>query len=267
MRRYLMIFRIRFINNMQYRAAMFAGIATQFVWAIMGILVYKAFAETEPQSLPMELSQLASYMWMQQAFLPFFAMWFLDNKLINAISSGEVAYEFVRPFDLYNFWFTQSVANRVSHGILRSVPVLLVAFFLPTPYKLIWIKNGTLLILFLISMILSVIVVVAFSMLIYTTTFYTISPYGTKIIIAAFSDFLAGSTIPLTFFPGYIRRVAELLPFASMLNMPLRIFVGDFTYQEACQGIALQLFWAIVLLSVGRIVMGKAFHKVIVQGG
>lgn len=267
MKRYLVVFRIRFLNNMQYRVAMFAGIATQFVWAVMGILVYKAFAESDPQPLPMNLSQIASYMWMQQAFLPFFAMWFLDNKLINAISSGQVAYEMVRPFDLYYYWFTQSVAHRVSHGILRSLPVLIVAVFLPEPYRLSLPQNWLWLALFLISMTLSIVVVAAFSMLIYTSTFYTISPYGIKIIIAAFSDFFAGSTIPLNFFPDSIRQVVELLPFASMMNMPLRIYVGNFTYQEVCQGILLQLFWAVTLLTLGRTAMGKAFHKVIVQGG
>lgn len=267
MMKYLTVFRIRFINNMQYRVAVIAGIVTQFVWAIMGILAYKAFYNANSSSLPMEFSQIVAYVWMQQAFLPFFAMWFLDGKIFNAISTGSVAYEMVRPINLYNYWYSQSVGNRLSHGMLRCMPVLVIAFFLPEPFRMSLPLSMFDCLLFLCSTVLSIGVVVAFSMLIYITTFYTISGSGIKIVISTLSDFLAGSVIPIPFFPINIRILVSMLPFASMMNMPLRIYSGNINRTDACLGIFLQLLWLLFLVSFGKIAMKRALQKVIVQGG
>ena len=59
--------------------------------------------------MPMEFDQLASYIWLQQAFLAFFAVWILDNEIFEEIRSGNVAYELCRPLDLYNLWFVKTL--------------------------------------------------------------------------------------------------------------------------------------------------------------
>ena len=70
MRKYYSLFRIRFINGLQYRAAALAGLSTQFAWGIMQILAFSAFYRANPAAFPMEFSNLVSYIWIQQAFGP-----------------------------------------------------------------------------------------------------------------------------------------------------------------------------------------------------
>ena len=81
--------------------------------------------------------------------------------------------------------------------------------------------------LFLIATILGFGVTVAFFMMIYGLTFFTISPNGLRILITSVVEFLAGAIIPLPFFPDKIKTVLEFLPFASMQNVPLRIYSGS----------------------------------------
>ncbi|MEZ7872295.1 MAG: ABC-2 family transporter protein, partial [Eubacteriales bacterium] len=81
------------------------------------------------------------------------------------------------------------------------------------------------------------------------------------------ADFLAGGTVPLPFFPPALRTIAELLPFAAMQNMPLRLYSGHIAGAEAAQGIALQVFWAAALILLGRALMKRALKRVTVQGG
>lgn len=76
-----------------------------------------------------------------------------------------------------------------------------------------------------------------------------------------------GSIIPLPFFPEPFRTVAELLPFAAMSNMPLRIYSGNIAGIDAYKGIVLQLFWLAALLLIGRFSLKQALKKVVVQGG
>ncbi|MCL2006570.1 MAG: ABC transporter permease [Treponema sp.] len=264
---YLAIFRLRFTNALQYRAAALAGMATQFAWGFMEIFAFSAFYRSNPAAFPMEFSHTVSYIWMQQAFLALFMMWFWENDIIASIMEGGVAYEMVRPVDLYKRWFTQICANRLARALLRCSPILLVAFIVPQPYRMSLPPNITQLLMFLLSSMLSLSVVAAFSMLIYISLFYTLSPMGVRIIVAVLSDFLAGAILPLPFFPDNIRRVVELLPFAAMQNMPLRIYAGNIMGGDAIRGIALQLFWLLTLVLIGHISMKKALKKVIVQGG
>jgi ABC-2 type transport system permease protein len=116
-------------------------------------------------------------------------------------------------------------------------------------------------------MALCLFVVVAFGMLVYISTFYTLSPVGVRIMSAVLADFLAGATIPLPFFPEPIRKVAELLPFAAMQNMPLRIYSGNIAGTDAIRGLILQVFWLAALVLLGRLLMKRALRRVIVQGG
>ena len=267
MKKYYALFRIRFINSLQYRAAALAGLATQFAWGFMEISAFSAFYRTNPAAFPMEFSQTVSYIWMQQAFLALFMMWFWEHDIAALIMEGSIAYEMVRPLDLYNRWFCQIAANRLARAVLRCSPILIVAFLVPEPYRMTLPPNAAHLLLFIFSSFLALCVDVAFSMLMYISLFYTLSPMGMRIIAAVISDFLAGATVPLPFFPEPFRTIAELLPFGAMQNMPLRIYSGNIAGTDALAGIALQIFWIIVLLFIGRLMMSRTLKKVIVQGG
>ena len=267
MKKYLAIFRVRFIHTLQYRAAALAGIATQFAWGFMEIFAFAAFYRAYPEAFPMEFSDTVSYVWMQQAFLALFMMWFWENDIAAAVAEGSIAYEMVRPVDLYSRWFCQAAANRLARALLRCAPILLVAFIVPEPYRMTLPPDAAQLLLFLLSAALALGVVVAFSMLMYISLFYTLSPMGVRIIVASVSDFLSGATIPLPFFPARVLAVVRLLPFAAMQNMPLRIYSGNIAGRDALNGLALQVFWLVALSLAGRYAMNRALKKVVVQGG
>ena len=266
MKKYCALFRIRFINSLQYRAAALAGLATQFAWGLMEILAFSAFYRANPAAFPMEFSQTVSYIWMQQAFLALFMMWFWEHGIAASIIEGSIAYEMVRLIDYTIAGFVR-LRPTVWRAALRCAPILAIAFLVPEPYRMTLPPDAVYLLLFLISAFLALCVVVAFSMLMYISLFYTLSPTGVRLFVAVISDFLAGGIVPLPFFPAPVRAVAEWLPFAAMQNMPLRIYSGNIAGTDALAGIALQIFWLAALLSVGRLMMSRALKKVIVQGG
>ena len=267
MNTYLALFRIRFSSGLQYRAAALGGIATQFAWGFMLILQFSAFHRTDPAAFPMTLPQIASYIWMQQALLALFMSWFIEHDIMSSITSGSIAYELARPMDLYNRWFCQASANRIVKATLRCLPILIIAFLLPEPFKMVLPDNILQFTLFLLSTALGLGVVVAFSMFIYTTVFYTLSSLGVRLVASVLADFFAGAIIPLPFFPDGFRQIVELLPFAAMQNMPLRIYSGSTTGIDALWGIGLQIFWLVTLVFFGKLAMKRAVTRVVVQGG
>jgi ABC-2 type transport system permease protein len=101
----------------------------------------------------------------------------------------------------------------------------------------------------------------------YISLFYTLSAYGVRALVGSLADFLSGAVIPLPFFPKRVLTVVELLPFAAMQNMPLRIYSGSVAGADAYRGIALQAFWLVALAAVGRVAIGRAIKRVVSHGG
>lgn len=267
MKKYLSFFKLRFTMGLQYRAAALAGIATQFLWSIMEIQMFRAFYKADSASFPMTLEATCTYVWMQQAFLALFMAWFLENEIFDMITNGNIAYELCRPIHIYKMWFSRSIANRLSKAVLRSMPILLTASLLPKSFGMSLPMNLLQFLLFIVAMIMGLLVTVALCMLIYIATFFTISPAGVRMLSLSIVEFFAGSILPLPFFPDKIRKIMEFLPFASMQNVPFRIYSGDIRNLAAAEAIILQVFWLAVLVFIGDLLMKKALKKIVVQGG
>lgn len=266
MKKYRSFFKVYFIVGLQYRTAAIAGIITQILWGMMSISMYIAFYQSNPSQFPMTFEQLVAYLWLEQAFLSLIMVWSLDNEIFEAIEKGNVVYELCRPMNLYNMWFVKNVSNRIAKVVLRCIPILIFAFLIPKPYQLV-IPSFLQLLFFLFSLFLSLLVIVAFSMLIYITTFFTLSSNGIRMLAVILCDFLSGAIIPLPFFPENIKNMIELLPFASMQNSAFRIFSGNISGNAIISQLALQIFWTAVLIGVGYWFIHRALKQMIVQGG
>lgn len=267
MKKYLSFFRMRFVTGLQYRAAAAAGVSTQFAWGFMEIMVYRAFYKVDPAAFPMEFSAVVNYIWLQQAFLALFMAWLAEAEIFESISNGNIVYELCRPIRIYHMWFARSVANRVSRAVLRCMPILIVAFILPDPYGLTLPKDIQTMLMFGITLILGTLVTVAIGVIIYLTCFYTISSQGIRIFYASACELFCGQIVPLPFMPEMIERVLEVLPFASMQNVALRVFSNDLAGVSLYKALFLQVFWLILLVSAGNMLAGRAEKKIVLQGG
>lgn len=267
MKKYLSFFKIRFIAGLQYRAAAWAGISTQFAWGGMNILMFRAFYEEGSNLFPMPFDSLSTYIWLQQAFLALFMAWFFDTEIFDSIVSGSIAYELCRPIDIYNMWFTKNTAVRLAKAALRCLPILVFAAVLPSPYGMSLPVSIGAFALFLLSMFLGFMVIVAFSMLVHATAFFTISPKGIRVLATSVIEFFSGGLIPIPFFPQSIQPFIYALPFASMQNMPFLIYTGYLSGAEALKGICLQAVWLFALWCAGKLIFRYALKRVVVQGG
>ena len=90
---------------------------------------------------------------------------------------------------------------------------------------------------------------------------------GVRMSMTMIADFLSGALVPLPLFPEALTKYIYFLPFASMQNAPFRIYIGNISSKESILSMCLQLFWAGILILLGKFIMCKAMKKVIVQGG
>ena len=265
---YLGMFRMKLIAGMQYRAAAWAAVATQFFWGSIQLLIFFAFYQSSlGDAAPMSFSQLADFIWMHQAFLALVMLWSMDTELLEHIAGGNVAYELARPLSLYTFWFTRILAFRISRAALRCFPILMVAFLLPGSWGFHLPPSLGAFGLFILSLILAALLSTALSMLTCYLTFVTLSPAGARLALGAATEFLMGSIIPIPFMPDALRRICYALPFRYTADFPFRVYSGNITGSEALTGLGMQVFWLTALIGLGVWGFRSAQKRLVIQGG
>ncbi len=252
---------------MQYRVAALAGLITQFFWGIMLIFIYIAFYTYGTSVDSISLEQIISYTWLHQAFYALLSVRLTDQEIADSISSGNVAYEIIRPYNLYFWWYIKVFAKRVTGGLLRVIPVIILAIILPEPYGLSLPSSIPNFILFIISLILGIFIVTGINMLVYTIGFYTYNQNGISQIINTLIEFLSGAVLPVVLLPGLIQKMTYYLPFRMITDLPFRLYSNNIGLNEGLLSIGMQLGWIIVLIVIGNLIVRKALKKVFVQGG
>jgi ABC-2 type transport system permease protein len=261
---------MRLIAGLQYRAAAWAGVATQFFWGGINLLVFSAFYQSAGFGVsegPMTFAQLADLVWMRQAFLALVMLWSMDNELLEMIAGGNVAYELCRPFTLYTFWFFRILATRISRTLLRCVPILVIAFLLPDPWRFHLPADPAAALLFIPSLVLAALLVTALSMFTCVFTFVSLSPYGARIFFGTLGEFFMGALIPIPFMPPGLRRVVEYLPFRYTADFPFRLYSGHIAGREALTGLGLQFCWTLALSALGFFCFRLIQRRIVIQGG
>jgi len=269
---YLGIFKIRLIAGMQYRAAAWAGVATQFFWGGIQLIVFHAFYESAGLNAPgavapMGFGQLADFVWMRQAFLALVMLWSMDPELLEMIASGNVAYELTKPLSLYAFWFTRILAYRLSRTVLRCFPIFIVAFLLPGAWGFHLPGSLEALALFIPSLALAALLVTALSMLTCLLTFVSLSPHGARLLLGVVGEFLMGSIIPIPFMPPSLQLVTALLPFRYTADFPFRLYSASISGNEALLGLGMQVFWLLAMVGIGLLGFRAAMRRLVIQGG
>lgn len=267
MSQYLSYFKLRFIVGLQYRSAAIAGICTQFFFGFVFIMVYLAFYESNTASVPMQLEQLISYLWLGQAFYSLTYVYHREKDIIQMIKNGDVAYELCRPGNLYIKWFFKIYATKLASVLLKFAPIIIIGFILPKPFNLLMPVSTEAFIYFILTLIIGSILICSIVTLTHVLTFYTIDSEGVLNAFRVISELFAGLIVPIPFLPKLLQIISKFLPFQYMSDIPFRIYVGNVGTNGVGNILLIQIFWIIVTILIGILLAKKALKKVIVQGG
>lgn len=265
MKKYLSFFKLRLNIALQYRAAAIGGMFTQFFWAIMQILIFQAFYKATTSN-NISLEQLISYVWLKQAFYSIISA-STDVEIRNMIEKGNISYELCKPTNIYWMWFFKTLANKMAGGFLKSIPILIIAPFLPAGLSLKAPAGLLEFILFIIALFLAIALMAAIMNIFYISLFYTMSSKGTNSIFYAIVEFFGGTFIPIALMPEFWQELCYMLPFSLAADLPFRIYTGSINLTTSGMYIIMQIVWLLLITISGTIITNKRLKKVVIQGG
>ncbi|MEJ7763821.1 MAG: ABC-2 family transporter protein [Thermomicrobiales bacterium] len=263
MRLYVELARREAQRHLAYRMATVAGLFTNAVFGIIFSTVFLALYEDRRQNEAVAgftLTDTLTYVWLAQAMLMVIAVWGTWD-IAQGVRSGDIVADLSKPFNFFFYWLSRDLGRAACQALVRFVPTLAIGALL---YDLGLSTDPVRWGLFTLSLTLATLVSFAIRFSLNLVAFWTIDIQGVRYLQLSVINLLSGLLIPLAFFPGPLRAVAEVLPFRAMVMTPVDIALGR---GAAVPALALQAGWAMVMGGVAMATLGLATRKLVVQGG
>jgi ABC-2 type transport system permease protein len=245
-----------------YPAATWAGAFTNTVFGFIQAYILLAVYEHRTDVGGYDVGDAVTYAWLAQALIMTVYIFGWDELALR-IRDGSIATDLARPVDPLRYWLAFDLGRAPYHFIFRGVPPFVVGAFV---FDLRYPSAG-LAVAFAVSVVLAVVVSLAFRFLYNVAAFWLLDERGILRLAVTVSLFFSGMILPLTFFPGWLHAIAQALPFASIVQVPIDVYLGKHTGSGLAAALALQAAWAVALLAFARLALARGTRKVVIQGG
>ena len=263
MRAYRAVFTARMAALLQYRAAAVAGLATQFFWGLIRMMIFDAFYRSSSLPQPMTREQVTTYVWLGQAVFAFLPTW-LDSEVQAAIRGGNVSYDLLRPLDLYRYWYFRNLAARLAPALLRCAPIFVFGWLF---FGMALPASPAAAVMWAVSMLAALLLSASICTLTSVSMLWTVSGEGVRLFLGAAVWILCGIVLPLPLFPDWLQPLLNALPFRGLMDVPFRIWCGHISPAEAVPNILSVFAWTAALVVAGNALMARGMRKLVVQGG
>lgn len=245
-----------------YRFQVVLELASMVLQIYLLRMVWTAVYAGQASAPGIDLGTLISYLTLAQI-----QTWVMQPNLGWAIEErirdGTVAIDLARPVPFLPQMLAQQVGETA--GLLPFVavalPVALLVGGLQPP------ASPAAAGLYAVSLALAYLITVLIGVALGLIAFWTLEFSGFMMMYTFINAFFSGALVPLTFFPAWLRTLAELLPFQTQAFLPVSIYLGQLQGEAAARAIGVQLVWVVLLAAVIRLGWGRAVRRVIVQGG
>lgn len=202
----------------------------------------------------------------------------LGSVLGDRNESGDIVVDLTRPVSLPWAYFFSSLGDFGLQFWLKAVPTLLIGLILIHHIPPIgWPQLACFLLLLVGGSFLHFWLNLGFE----SFTFRTKSSYGINVLWGAWTAFLTGLIVPISFYPDILQRVILWTPFPSVAYTPIRVLMGEsvvmgglaviyqnFLHLPLMAALVMeQLSWILVILPMAFWIYQWNERVVEVQGG
>ena len=265
MRLYLEIARRGYRRYAAYPGATFAGAFTNTFFGFMLAYVFLAVYRVRDDVGGYSEADAVTFVWLTQAVLSVVASFGPSwSELALRVRSGDIVTDLRRPLDLQRALLAEDAGRALYQLFFRAVPPFALGALV---FDVVAPTDPARWLLFAVSVACAVVVSFGVRFLVNLSAFWLLDYRGGMTLAMVVSHLFSGLIVPLVFFPGWLEAVARALPFASMLQTPNDVFLGELRGAELAGALALQVAWAAALLVLGRAVLSAGTRKLVIQGG
>ena len=246
-----------------YKPALLVSMISAAVSYAIPMLVWRHIYASPARPLAIPAASLFPYLLIAGCLNFSFAM-NVEGRIGQRIRMGLIATDLLRPVDFQMAQLAQALSDGV-FNLALVLPIYGVALLFWGTSALP--HSAAALAAFLVSVLLSFVILFAVSFIFVLATFVTYSGYGVFVARNALQQTFSGLSAPLALFPAGLRAVSEWLPFRHTIHTPVSIYLGWLRGAAVWQALGAQLLWAAGLLALGRFLLNRALRRFDIQGG
>jgi len=265
MKLFLSFTRLEFLAASMYRGEFWLRIANNLVVMYGAYWLWNTLYDRQPQIFTISREQMLAYGMLAMLMDTFFsASNHVRYYIMGQVRTGAIQMDLLRPLDLVFHLLARNSGQMIFSVLTQGLPGFLAgALFLGLrpPSNL---QDG---LLFLLSLLLAYLVAFTLNFLVGMVAVYVTEAQRISWAYYALLRFFSGQAVPLWFFPPFLAQIAYLLPFRCIIAVPLSIYIGQLSFQEALSALGLQALWAAALLAACQLTWYRAHTRLTVQGG
>lgn len=262
LRAYAALSRASYRRQRAYGAANIAGLLTNGFFGVVRSFVFIALYQARPVAAGYDLMDALTYVWITQSLIMPVYMWNWQEIALT-VRTGDVVTDLARPLNYFGYWLSRDLGRAAYHILFRMVPTILMGlllFHIELPGPREWP-------LFALALLLAVVVSFCLRFIVNLSAFWLSDIRGVNSMLMLIVNLLSGFIVPVEFLPSWLRTAAELLPFASIIHVPVQLFLRRATELDALGLIAGQAIWVSILGTVAGLTLRAARRKLVIQGG
>jgi ABC-2 type transport system permease protein len=257
MHKYLALMKISWQNGLVYRTNVILWRFRQFITTLMALTIWNVVFAGEDAAFGYTQPTMITYIFLVSVLQSLILATALHG-LAGRIYNGHITHELLKPVNIYAYFFSQDVADKLRNfGFIIVEIALLYWLFQP---QIIWpdVATATVVVVWTLA---AVILHFFISMLFGTIGFWSPDEWGPKFLFFMFIEFTAGKLFPLDILPKTIQAIIHLTPFPYLSFYQAQLFLGRLdTTQIITHSLGL-LFWCLVFGLVMSMVWNRGMRS------
>jgi ABC-2 type transport system permease protein len=263
LRKYLILTEQAIQTALAYRVVLFVSLLTGLIQVVVLYYIWSVVYVGRQELLGFTRSDIVTYIFVGYVARSLYSF-YTETQISARIRDGSVAMDLIKPLNFQLARFFESLGGVAIEGIVLGAFVLAIGFGVFRIAPPVSAVAGA---AFAVSLALSVLVNFTLSYLVGLLSFWTTSVHGFVNSKRFIADFFSGGLIPITFFPLWLRGIAEFLPFQAIVHLPVSIYLGRATGAGVAAALGVQAVWVAILWAAGHLLWTAACRRITIYGG
>ncbi|OKZ62839.1 MAG: hypothetical protein BHW03_02585 [Clostridium sp. 28_17] len=241
---WLALARVHFKEYSIYKSNFFLWTLNRIVEVVVYIFVWQAIYYQTGNAGGYSIEYMVTY-YILVISIKAIATWGINEDIAKSIRKGQLNKELLSPISYFKYCF------------------IICSFFWSVQLPVSFINF--LLFIFVIILILPISFFI--QMIVGTIGFYTNSIWGMQILRQSIISIFSGLIAPLTLFPEWFQKIANILPFKEFIYTPINIYLGNIPLNEIGLIILKLIVWSLILYLISKVFFNYSVKKITINGG
>lgn len=250
-------------NSLAYVSEVWSSIIVSMIEIIIYYYIWMAVFSENTVLNGISKTQIVTYIILARIIYMHMG-WGINLYVSELIQTGQVSMRLLIPMDFQLSMLMGRLGDFIAFTFTQSIPsFVIMALFIGVTFP----PSIAFTLLFLLSLLLAIAISFFIDFGVGIISFYTNNGWGMQMVKYSVMSFFSGAIVPITFFPNWLKKASDFLPFKQLVYDPISIYLGLVSGHELIQVLLRQVFWIVLLFILTRIFYNIAIKKVTVQGG